>query len=311
MNIRAKIFGGVDPAEEPLLPAKRPKGVRADQLDSIPLRRESRDRLNSRTEDRHRLVSERATITHNGSDHEVELINLSGGGAMISGPLESMLWDRVDLHLGHHGTIECVVRWMRDGNIGLEFAHETRLDWPSDQVAIVLRHVIEKTFPHIAFPETEEAPAPAQAASAPVEQEPREAINEHRSAPRHPLIWNGTLYHDFQTDTVRVRNISETGAMIETRGQVRVGSEPLFELSPAISLSATVEWAVGDQVGLRFHTPFDMNLLVESRPVVASTTWSPPAYLENETLEDNCAGDHWGRLTLYQLQRELDGFLKH
>ena len=311
MNIRAKIFGGVDPSEDPLLPAKKPKGVRPDQLDSIPLRRESRDRLNSRTEDRHRLVSERAKISHDGSDHEVELINLSGGGAMISGPLEPLLWDRIDLQLGHHGTIECVVRWIRDGHIGLEFAHETRLDWPSDQVAIVLRHVIEKTFPHIAFPETEEAPAAAEPAAAPVQQEPREAINEHRSAPRHPLIWNGTLYHDFQTDTVRVRNISETGAMIETRGQVRVGSEPLLELSPAVSLSATVEWAVGDQVGLRFHSPFDMNLLIESRPVIASTTWSPPAYLESDAQKEDSSGDHWGRLTLYQLQRELDGFLKH
>ncbi len=311
MNIRAKIFGGVNPAEDPLLPAKKPKGARADQLDSISLRRESRDRLNSRTEDRHRLVSEHARVTYSGADYEVELINLSGGGAMISGPLEPLLWDRIDLRLGNHGTIECVVRWIRDGNIGLEFAHETRLDWPSDQVAIVLRHVIEKTFPHIAFPETEEAAPPQQSAPAPVQQEPREALNEHRSAPRHPLIWNGTLYHDFQTDTVRVRNISETGAMIETRGEIRVGSEPLLELSPAVSLSATVEWAVGDQVGLRFHSPFDMNLLVESRPVVASTSWTPPAYLENEKVEEETGSDHWGRLTLYQLQQELDGFLKH
>ena len=310
MNIRAKIFVGIDPAEEPLLPAKKPKGALADQLDSISLRRESRDRLNSRTEDRHRLVGEHAMITHNGNQYEVELINLSGGGAMIAGPLEPLLWDRVDLQLGHHGTIECAVRWIRDGHIGLEFAHETRLDWPSDQVAMVLRHVIEKTFPHIAFPEAEETPAPVHPAPSPVQQEPREAINEHRSAPRHPLIWNGTLYHDFQTDAVRVRNISETGAMIETRGQVRVGGEPLLELSPAVSLSATVEWAVGDQVGLRFHSPFDMNLLVESRPVVASTSWTPPAYLENEKPEEE-SSNHWGRLTLYQLQKELDGFLKH
>ncbi len=312
MNIRAKIFGGYDSAAESLLPAKKPKGVRADQLDSIPLRRESRDRRNSRTEDRHRLVSERAKVTHNGSDHEVELINLSGGGAMISGPLEPMLWDRLDLHLGNHGSIECVVRWIRDGNIGLEFAHETRLDWPSDQVAIVLRHVIEKTFPHIAFPEPEETPAATAPAAAPIQQGPREAINEHRAAHRHPLIWNGTLYHDFQSDTVRVRNISETGAMIETQGQVRVGSEPLLELSPSVSLSATVEWVVGDQVGLRFHSPFNMNLLTESRPVVAPTTWLPPAYLENqaEEQEEETGSDHWGRLSLYQLKQELEGFLK-
>ena len=44
--------------------------------------------------------------------------------------------------------------WIRDGQIGLEFAHETRLDWPSNQVATVLRHVIERTFPHIIFEAT-------------------------------------------------------------------------------------------------------------------------------------------------------------
>jgi len=313
MNIRAKIFGGVDPSEQPLLPTKRPKGARFDQLDTVPVRRESRDRLDSRTEDRHRLVGERAKVTHDGTDYEVELVNLSGGGAMISAAFESMLWDRVDLHLGNHGTIECVVRWMRDGNIGLEFAHETRLDWPSDQVAIVLRHVIERTFPHIAFPESEEPPARQERAPVPVEAE-RSLVNEHRSAPRHPLIWNGTLHHDFHSDPIRVRNISETGAMIEIDGQVRVGGEPLLELSPAVSLSATVEWAVGDQVGLRFHSPFDMNLLAESRPTIASTTWTPPTYLqsaEEEQEEDDPGQDRWGRLNLYQLRQELEGFLKH
>ena len=308
MNIRAKIFRGFDPAEDPLLPAKSPKGVRPDQLDSIPLRRESRDRLNSRTEDRHRLVDERAMVSYNGSDHEVELINLSGGGAMISGPLEPMLWDPIDLHLGKHGSIECVVRWIRDGNIGLEFAHETRLDWPSDQVAIVLRHVIEKTFPHITFPEPEEA-AQQPSRSQPAQPVRRDAVNEHRSAPRHPLIWSGTLHHDFQSEAVRVRNISATGAMIEVAGAVRVGGEPLLELSPAVSLSATVEWAVGDQVGLRFHSPFDMNLLAESRPTVASTKWTPPAYLQADP-EEETGADPWGRLNLYQLKQELEGFLK-
>ena len=46
-------------------------------------------------------------------EHQVDLINLSGGGAMVRGGFNPLLWDRVDLHLGDHGTIECVVRWMR------------------------------------------------------------------------------------------------------------------------------------------------------------------------------------------------------
>ena len=251
-----------------------------------------------RGEDRHRLSDEPARLTHNGTDIDVELINLSGGGAMVTAEFEPMIWDRVDLHLGNHGTIECAVRWIRDGRVGLEFAHQTRLDWPSDQVAIVLRHVIERTFPHIAFAEGQE-PAPP----------PPERIDgsEHRAASRHPLIWNGTLHHDYQSDPVRIRNISSTGAMVETAATVRIGAEPLLELTEAASLSATVEWTVGDQVGLRFHTPFDMEMLAEARPTLAGSDWTPPAYLETERTRDQ---DHWRRLTLYELRQELEGFLK-
>jgi hypothetical protein len=295
MNIRAKIYGGFEPVEEPLLKAKRRKGAKPDSLESVAVPRETRRLSNDRGEDRHRLTGERARITYNGRDRVVELINLSGGGAMIAGTFHPMLWDRVDLHLGNHGTVECAVRWVRDDRIGLEFAHETRLDWPSDQVATVLRTIIERTFPHIEFPETAE--------SLPVDDC---LDDEHRVTQRHPLIWNGTLHHNYQSDPVRIRNICATGAMIETSATVIVGSEPLLELTDTVAVSATVEWATGDQVGLRFHSPFDMDLLADSRPSVASAEWTPPDYLQPGSGQE----DRWGRLTLAELRHELEGFLK-
>ena len=297
MNIRAKVIRGI--ADEPILKAKRPKGAKADALQSVTVAREARRASNGRGEDRHRLTDEIARITHNGANHAIELINLSGGGAMIVSDTAGLaLWDRINLHLGNHGDIECAVRWIRDGKVGLEFAHETRLDWPSDQVATLLRHVIEKTFPHISFPEKESTPPPA----------PVEWNDDHRDAPRHPLIWNGVLHHDYQSNDVRIRNISETGAMIEVSEKVRVGAEPLLELSAAVSLSATVEWAVGDQVGLRFHQLFDVRQLTESRPSVASTNWTPPAYLDPDAKAED---DHWNRLSIAQLRDELEGFMRH
>lgn len=299
MNIRAKIFGGA--AEEPILKAKKPKGAKADSLHSVAVPREARRSNNARGEDRHRLSDERARVTHNGNDVEVELINLSGGGAMIAATLEPMLWDRIDLHLGNHGTVECVVRWIRDGRIGLEFAHETRLDGPSDQIAVVLRHVIERTFPHIEFPQKQ-----LEVADEP--EAPSSYSGDHRSGRRHPLIWTGVLYHDYQTSKIRVRNISTTGAMIECETSVRVGAQPLLELSDAVSLSATVEWSVGDQAGLRFHEPFDMNMLADGKPTVVEEKWSPPAYLD--LAKANGDEDRWGRLTVHELRQELEGFLK-
>ena len=297
MNIRAKIYG--DWVEEPLLKAKTPKGAKADELNSIAVPRESRQRSDSRAEDRHRLIGERARVTHDGAHHEVELINLSGGGAMIAGPLKPLLWDRLDLHLGNHGDIECAVRWIREGRIGLEFAHETRLDWSKDEVAAVLREVIIRSFPDVEFNEAEDE-----------EALPSASDDEHRRATRHPLIWTGVLHHDYQSSPVRVRNISSTGAMIESVNPVRVGTQPLLELTDAASLSVTVEWAVGDQVGVSFHSPFDMSLLVESTPSVAAAKWTPPPYLDRAAGE-NDKDDHWGRLTLFQLRQELEGFLKH
>ena len=299
MNIRAKVYGGA--GDQPILQAKKPKGAKADTLHSVSVPREVRRANNGRSEDRHRLTDERAQMTHNGLQFEVELINLSGGGAMVAGNFEPMLWDHVDLHLGNHGTIECVVRWIRDGRIGLEFAHETRLDGPSDQVAIVLRHVIERTFPHIKFAQKED-----KTAATPETGEPNS--NENRGGRRHPLIWTGTLYHDYQTSKIRVRNISATGAMIESETPVRVGAQPLLELSETVSLSATVEWSVGDQAGLRFHEPFDMSMLANGKPTVVEERWSPPAYLDLVKAQQE--NDHWNRLSLAELRQELEGFLK-
>src|SRR5579864_2096303 len=295
MNIRAKIFGGA--VDEPILPSKKPKRARTDTLQGINVSRDAQRRTNDRISDRHRLSDERAQITYNGEVLEVQLVNLSGGGAMVAGAFEPLLWDRVDLHLGNHGTIECAVRWIREGRVGLEFAHETQLDWPSDEVARVLRQVIERSFPHIRFSESCE-PEPCKS-------DP--TLEENRSAPRHPLIWSGTLHHDFESVPVRIRNISSTGAMIETNALILIGAEPLLELSAEVSLSSTVEWAVGDQIGLRFHSPLELKLLAEAKPKLATSDWTPPSYLDPDA---NPYEDRWGRLNLNDLRHELEGFLK-
>ncbi len=94
--------------------------------------------------------------------------------------------------------------------------------------------------------------------------------------------------------------------MIETNAEVRVGAEPLLELNESASLPATVEWVVGDQVGLKFHAPFDMELLAASRPTVALPVLPPPDYCDSNVDRH----DRWGRLTISELRQELEGFLK-
>jgi hypothetical protein len=277
MNIRAQIFGRPE-RNEPILKTKQPKGVRADALHSIPVARTEGRRGDMRQQDRHRLSDEAARLTHNGTTVEVELINVSGGGAMVSAPFEPMLHDKLQLQLGPEGTIDCAVLWIRDGKIGLEFAHETRLDCTENEQATVLREVITRSFPEVEFESTTRTTA----------------NSDHRRAPRHPLIWSAVLHHDFESTTVRVRNISGTGAMIESKVPVRVGAEPTLELSAKAFVSSTVAWAVGDQIGLHFDTPFDMSLLATSRPAVQASE----------------SDSHWNHPSISELKTELEGFLK-
>lgn len=300
MNIRSKIFGTKTTEEVPLVQAKTPKGAKADTLNSISVVREESRRSNTRDEDRHRLPDEQVRLTHKGKSHEARLINLSGGGAMVEGAIKPMLWDRVDLHLGENGTIECAVRWIKGGRVGLEFAHETRLDCSAAQRASLLREVISKSFPEV---EIECAPAEPQ--------DKRAAdATEQRNDRRHPLIWSGTIHHDFQSTEVRLRNISETGAMIECSAPPPVGSEPLLELGEGVQAFVTVAWVVGDSVGLRFSRPFDLALLANTKPNVASNHWDRPNYLGPSAAADSPWDDQWGRMSISELRQELEGFLK-
>jgi hypothetical protein len=302
MNIRSKVLG-TESLVQPIVRAKSAKEATTDGLGGIAVRREEGRRSSSRTSDRHRLVGEAVRFTHQGHEHQGELINLSGGGAMIAGPPQGLrLWDRIDLHLGDHGTIESAVRWIRANRVGLEFAHETQLHCSDDQRASVLRAAISRSFPNMKFEgAAREAPSSKEEAH----------VDEHRCARRHALIWSAMLHHDYQSTKVRIRNISASGAMLEYTGSARVGAEPLLEFDGGASISGTIAWAGGDHLGLRFHSNLDLEVLAKSVPEVTPTEWVPPAYLDKAKALGSPWDPRWNRLSIEQLQQELAGYLKY
>jgi len=295
MNIRAKILGDGD--SPVLVGAKKPKGAKADKLETVVVPREDRRRSNSRHQDRHRLLDEQVGLAYKGKARKVDLINLSGGGAMVSGAFKPKLWDQVELHLGENGTVECAVCWIRGDRFGLEFAHETRLDCSADEQAKVLREVVMRSFPDLQF----ELPATA---------EPEPTNDEQRGDRRHPLIWSGVLHHRDAKIRVRVRNISTTGAMIESPDPVLVGGQAILELGEDGFIPATIAWLVGDEVGLRFRSKFDMAQLARSRPEVAPAKWVAPDYLRAKATNDSPWSANWRRMSLGELRQQLEGFLK-
>ena len=297
MNIRAKIFGGpTESADKSLLSVKRKRGAISDSLGSITVAREARRTANSRIEDRHRLTDESAQLSHGGKRRAVEVINLSGGGAMINRDFDPELWDKVHLHLGDKDTLECAVCWIRDDRIGLEFAHETRLDCSAGKQADLLREVVTRNFPDIEF-------------NAPEIVGPELDDSEQRVTHRHPFIWSALLHFDHDSTSVRLRNISETGAMIQGDFSLPIGGQPLLDLGEAGTIFGTVAWTFGDQAGLRFDQPFDLSLLAKARPEVAAAERNVPTYLNLEQDGDPW-DEHWNRLSPSELKEELEGFLK-
>ena len=285
-------------ASSPLLGEKQPTGVAGASLDQLSVPRNATTSVDRRDDDRYPVAEGMLSIEHGGTTHQVELVNLSGGGAMVSGDFTPRLWDRVDLTLGDHGTVECAVRWIRGDRFGLEFAHETQIDGEPQVRDAMLLEVIQRNFPNF-----ELAPVVLFQANQQLDQ-------ARRGTPRHPLIWTGTILYQNASSPVRLRNISARGALVETSLSYPAGAELFLDLGEAGSLFATVSWSRGDQLGILFDQSFDIADLAKARPELAPERWSAPDSLFGEQGDTSPWAECWGRLSIHELRDVLQDSLK-
>lgn len=308
-QFRAAVLSGKTPGKpDQLLPGKASKGTEADSLTSVDVTREETRNHDHRWNDRHRLSGENAFVEIGGNETEVELVNLSAGGAMIRGDLDLRLWDKINLNLGAGAPIECAVRWIRRDRFGLEFAHETQIHCPKEQRDALLLDVIRRSFPTANL----DHPQPVAAATAddgvpPLENDEAEI---RRSEDRHPLIWTADVHFDHSSSRVRLRNISEHGALIEGDRSYPVGATLLLDMEEAGQYFALVTWARGPQVGLSFERPFDITKLSGMKPMVMPKRWARPTFLRTATEPDSPWAQQWQRASLEELKAELEGYMK-
>ena len=272
-----------------------------DALEGSMVQREEARRGNHRGGDRHRLEAQRATVQYVGQVHDVEVVNLSSGGAMIRCNFSPRLWDLLQLQLGEGPGIECAVRWLRDDIVGLEFAHETQIDCDPRQRAELLLDVIQRSFPDsvVHLDEPEEVAKP--------KAEPQDLGN--RNEKRHPLIWKGEIHFAFDSNPVRLRNISEGGALVDVSISYPVGANVMLDLGNAGQFGALVSWVAGDQAGLRFEKPFDIACLAKARPELASHQHLMIDF--GQAPQDSTPWDEqWSRSSLADMREELEGYLK-
>lgn len=300
-KFRSTILSGMGfKSVDPRVHSKETRGSESDNLSSVEVPRSETRTANHREDDRHRLTEEHAAARHNGEEHQVDLVNLSGGGAMIRADFTPLLWDRIDLILAEGGEIECAVRWLRGDRIGLEFAHETRIDCSPEARDKILLDVVRRSFPDLAAKER------GPAAEAP----PPEDIEARRAERRHPLIWMGDVIHNHSSDRVRLRNISANGAMIESPVTYKQGAALLLDLGEAGQHFATVGWTCADKAGLVFERAFDLASLSKTRPDVAPGVRRKPGLASLPADDDSAWAEGWDRLSVEEMRENLEGFWK-
>lgn len=283
-----------------ILRPKAPKRNWGKGLDSIAIAREESRRVSTREHDRQPLDGQLVEASFRGRLTEATLLNVSGGGAMIAARLRPNVAERIDLLLGDAGAIECRVRWLKNSRIGLEFAHETQLRCTNEERRELLRRVLE-SLPS-AGEEQRQDRAPKHG-NLSLEE------SQDRALARHPLVWLGQLTCGSYKWDVRLRNISESGALVECQGAVQIGTQVLLDLSKAVSISAQVCWAAGDHIGLKFFEPFDIQSLAHANPSIAAT-WVMPDYLQPKDGDETGSNEAWLRMSIDELRQELEGFLK-
>jgi hypothetical protein len=273
-----------------------------DALDGVRVPRAETRRADHRAGDRHRLEGETASVIREGNSHRVEILNLSRGGAKIRCNFKPHLWEMVELRFGEGPGLEAAVVWIKDGCIGLEFAHETRLDCSPEQRDALLLAVIQRSFPdeiRLELPELL------------LGEESEEEELGARDEKRHPLIWKGEILYAHDTNPVRIRNVSAGGALVDIAVDYPLGAEVLLDLGDAGQFFVTVQWVCGDQAGLRFVQPFDMACLANARPDVTPHSWNVPAFLDRDAGDDSAWDERWGRSSIAEIRTELEGYLKH
>ena len=284
-EIRSSILSGEPrPATPVARKAKAARGAATPSgLAKIAIRREEARITDQRSEDRLRDVVESSTIVFRRRKHEARVVNVSSRGAMVEADIEPRIGEKIDIFFTAENRTRCAVRWVREGRIGIEFLEET-IFWETDGDGPVFR----------AEP-NERAARPGSG--------PREIVERQ---PRQKLLRCGTLYWGGVSIPVRLRNISPTGAQVESGRELVAGAEVELDLGEAGFQTAEVRWSKDGQVGLRFAAEFDLDALAPAAMPASTPAAGPdvlkPAYLETELQPDSPWAARFERLSITDLR---------
>jgi len=269
-SIRSILSGAPQSSTPIAAKGRRTRDASGGSLLALPIRREESRLTDHRCEDRQGGVIDSTTLHYRRRAYDARVINLSSHGAMVACGAEPAIGARIEIELGEAERGECIVRWLREGRIGLEFAGYTLLLGRSETGDFVFRRCAEE------------------------KHAPRDA--------RQALVWIGSLHSDQGVFPVRLHNVSPGGAMVDAADgcDLAEGARVMLDLTGVGMLRAAVRWNEGGRIGLIFDGEFDPAILSTcaraGRPAPEGTTWLKPEYLETELEPDSPWAARWETL---------------
>jgi predicted signal transduction protein with EAL and GGDEF domain len=135
------------------------------------------------------------------------------------------------------------------------------------------------------------------------DSKPMSAADVRPRPPRHSLIRRGALRWGGRTLSVRLRNISAEGAMIESGDGMEAGSDVELDLD-GVRVGGQVRWAQDGRIGLKFAETFDLRRLASAAARKAKPGVLRPDYLRSELDPDSPWAGRQDRLSIKDVKRK-------
>jgi len=237
-------------------------GAKDGSLAGITIRRDEHRRSDQRREGRQINVIDQAVITHQRRHHEVAVLNVSSRGAMIQTDLVPRIGAQLEIRFADCNRTQCFVRWVRGGRIGLEFDKETLVIGASEAEAHYISGRRLGEFPTLEV--------------------------KSARAPRQGLMLRAELHWPQGSMSVKLRNISAEGAMLQASQDLHEHAEVVLEIPEIAAIAGRVRWCRSKQIGVRFDNVFDLCDL-SNKPVepnfekIEKLDYLKPDYLRSES----------------------------
>ena len=276
-KLRATMLNGGNHPPVSTSEPKRPSATKSPEgasLMGLPNKRETTRMMHQRSGDRLPGIMTTTTLSVRRARHETAVLNLSSDGAMIETDVELRIGDRVTITLPDGTDGRCIVRWLRERRVGLEFDGFGLEIGRSATGALTFRRDVA----------------------------PKRKIADR--AQRRSMVWGATLHADTEMVPVKLRNVSASGAQLDCGLILDVGAAVLLSLGGAGFMPSKVRWCEDGRMGLSFDRDFDVEMLAicaENDESMNAIEWVKPEYLMDERIPDSPWAARFDKLTLADL----------